>query len=56
MDNTKYSVSDFAKQAKNMFGTTPEAVTVALRTAGMETATVEEAKATVKEFLEKEVK
>lgn len=56
MAEIKYSVSDFAKQAKNMFGTTPEVVTVALRSAGKTTATIEEAKETVKNFLEKEVK
>lgn len=55
-EETKYTVADFAKQAKKMFGTTPEMVTVALRTAGKTTATIDEAKATVKEFLEKEVK
>lgn len=56
MDETRYSVSDFAKQAKKLFGTTPEAVTVALRKAGKQTATVEEAQKTVREFLAKEVK
>lgn len=56
MEETKYSVTDFAKQAKKMFGTTPEVVTVALRTAGKTSATIKEAQATVKEFLNKEVK
>lgn len=56
MEATTYSVQDFSKQAKKMFGTTPEMVTVALRTAGKETATIEEAKETVKAFMEKEVK
>lgn len=56
MAETKYSVADFAKQAKHLFGTTPEVVTVALRAAGKATATIDEAKETVKEFLEKEVK
>lgn len=56
MAEPKYSVSDFAKQAKSLFDTTPEVVTVALRTAGKTEATIEEAKETVKKFLEKEVK
>lgn len=56
MAETKYSVSDFAKQARAIFDTTPEVVTVALRTAGKTTATVEEAKEIIKNFLEKEVK
>lgn len=55
MADTRYSVSDFAQQAKSMFGTTAEMVTVALRAAGKSAATVEEAKAIVKEFLAKEV-
>lgn len=56
MDEIKYSAADFAKQAKKMFGTTPEVVIVALRTAGMTTATIDEAKETIKNFLEREVK
>lgn len=56
MDGIQYSISDFARHAKQLFGTTPEAVTVALKMAGKEMTTPEEAKAIVKEFLEKEVK
>ena len=56
MGEVTYSIKDFAGQAKRMFGTTPEAVTAALRLAGKEAATIEEAKKIVKEFLEKEVK
>ena len=56
MEEVRYSISDFAGQAAKMFGTTPEAVTVALRLAGKESATIDEAKAAVKEFLEKEVR
>lgn len=55
MEETKYSVSDFAKQARTMFDTTPEVVTVAFKAAKKNTATIEEAKEIVKEFLEKEV-
>lgn len=58
-DSTKaatYKVSELAAQARKVFGTTPEVVTVALRTAGKESATVDEAKATVQAFLNKEVK
>lgn len=53
--DTLYSVTDFASQAKKLFGTTPEAVTVAFHMAGIENATIEEAKKTVSEFLQKEV-
>lgn len=57
MDEIKYSAADFAKQAKKMFGTAlEEVVTVALRTAGMTTATIAEANETIKKFLEIEVK
>ena len=56
-DNTAtYKVSELAAQARPIFGTTPEVVTVALRTAGKETATVEEARETIQKFLTKEVK
>ncbi len=51
-----YKVSELAAQARQLFGTTPEVVTVALRTAGKKAATVEEAKDTVQAFLDKEVK
>ena len=54
-DNTAtYKVSELAAQARPIFGTTPEVVTVALRTAGKET--VEEARETIQKFLNKEVK
>ncbi len=51
-----YKVSELAAQARQIFGTTPEVVAVALRTASKEAATVEEAKAAVRAFLDKEVK
>lgn len=51
-----YKVPELAAQARQLFGTTPEAVIVALRTAGHEAATVEEAQKCVQAFLAKEVK
>ncbi len=50
-----YKVNELAAKARQIFGTTPEVVTVALNSAGKEMATVDEAKATVKAFLEREV-
>lgn len=50
-----YKAGELAAKARQIFGTTPEVVTVALNAAGMEMATVDEAKATVKKFLEREV-
>lgn len=50
-----YKVDELAAKARQIFGTTPEVVTVALNSAGKETATVDEAKAAVKAFLEREV-
>ena len=51
-----YKAAELAAQARKLFGTTPEVVTVALRVADKKTATVAEAQAIVKEFLEREVK
>lgn len=51
-----YKAAELAAQARQLFGTTPEVVSVALREAKKETATVKEAQATVKAFLEREVK
>ncbi len=48
-----YKVSELAAKARQVFGTTPEVVSVALK--GKEAATVEEAKTVVKNFLEREV-
>lgn len=56
MEEVKYSADDFAGNAAKVFGTTPEAVRTALKIAGVKEATVEEAKAIVKNFLESEVK
>lgn len=55
MDAT-YKASELAAQARTLFGTTPEVVSVALRFAGKQAATVAEARAIVKAFLEREVK
>ncbi len=52
----KYKASELTAQARQIFGTTPEVVTVALRTAGKDAATVDEAKDTVRAFLDREVK
>ena len=56
MAEATYTAAELAAQARQLFGTTPEVVTVALRTAGKETATVEEARETIQKFLNKEVK
>lgn len=55
-ETANYKASELAAQARQIFGTTPEVVTVALRAAGKESATVGDAKKTVHKFLEKEVK
>ncbi len=52
----KYTAAELAKHARQIFNTTPEVVTVALKIAGIENSTVEEAKKAVKNFLSKEVK
>lgn len=54
-NNPVYKVNELAAKARQIFGTTPEVVTVALNSAGKVIATVDEAKATVKAFLEREV-
>ncbi len=51
-----YKAAELAAQARQLFGTTPEVVTVALKTAGKESATIKEAQETVTKFLSKEVK
>ena len=51
-----YKASELAAKARQMFGTTPEVVTVALRLAGKDSFTVDEAKRTVRDFLNREVK
>lgn len=51
-----YRVNELAAKARQIFGTTPEIVTVALNSAGKETATIDETKKVVKAFLESEVK
>ena len=50
-----YSAAELAAKARQLFGTTPEVVTVALKTAGKEAAGVEEAREIVREFLDREV-
>ncbi len=51
-----YKVSELAAKARQMFGTTPEVVAVALRLTGKESFPVDEAKQAVQEFLNREVK
>lgn len=58
VDTSVYSISDLSEMevARNTFGTMPECVEAALKIAGKESYTVQEAKTIVKAFLEKEVK
>ncbi len=51
-----YKASELAARARQMFNTTPEVVSVALQLGGKDSYTVEEAKQTVKDFLNREVK
>lgn len=51
-----YAIADFAEKARTQYGVPPEAVTAALRSAGREKYSVEEAKTIVTEFLNREVK
>lgn len=50
-----YTISELAGVAKEQFETRPECVMAALKTAGMEMATLDKAKEIVKEFLTQEV-
>lgn len=56
MAEASYKVSELAAQARQLFDTTPEVVTVALNVAGKKSVTIEEAKEIVKKFLNQEVK
>ena len=51
-----YKAAELAAQARPLFGTTPGVVSVALREADRKTATVAEAQAIVRNFLEREVR
>lgn len=51
-----YKASELAAKARQMFHTAPEVVTVALRLAGKESCTVEEARQIVLTFLSREVR
>ena len=53
MADATYKVTELAAQARQIFGTTPEVVTVALKTTGKDTVTIQEAKKPVKDFLSK---
>ena len=56
MAEAMYRAEELAAKARQMFGTTPEIVTVALKTAGKESATIEDAKKTVQEFLNRDLR
>lgn len=51
-----YKAEELAANARELFHTTPEAAAAALRTAGRETSTREEAARIVREFLDREVR
>lgn len=51
-----YSANELAANAKNVFGTRPECVAVALKAAGKMECTVTETKKIVEKFLKREVK
>jgi len=57
-EEVTYTVGEFAKAAEAVFGkgTSPDVVTAALKTHGVDQTTVAEAKKLVKAFAEKEVK
>lgn len=54
-DDPVYSASEFAANAKKIFGTRQECVAVALKAAGKSECTVSEAKEIVEKFLGREV-
>ena len=56
MAEATYKVAELAAKARQMFGTTPEVVTAALKIADKESATVEDAQKIIQEFLNREVK
>ena len=51
-----YGAAELAANARQLFDKPPEVVKAALKTAGKDKATLDEAKETVKKFLEREVK
>ena len=51
-----YKIPELAAKACQLFGTTPEVVTVALKTAGKDSAALEEAAEIIRNFLNREVK
>ena len=55
MAEAAYPISELAAKARPLFGTTPEIVTTALKVAGKESASLEEAQKIVRAFLDKEV-
>jgi len=56
MDEARYPINELAAHSEKLFEATPEMVIVALRAAGKEEATVDEARAVVRDFAEREVR
>ncbi len=52
----KYTVAELSKAAEKVFGTTPDVVSAALHTHGLDMASVSEARSIVTRFANKEVK
>lgn len=52
----KYSAAELAQAAQKVFGVPQDVATAALRMAGIQSATIEEAKKIVGDFAKKEVK
>lgn len=55
VSESTYTVDEFANAPQSVDASTPDMVRAAFKVAGIESATVEEAKKIVKEFKEKEV-
>jgi hypothetical protein len=51
-----YAATDLAAKARTQFGTMPEVVAAALKTAGKDKASLDDAKRLIREFLSREVK
>lgn len=55
VNDSIYSATDLAANAKKLFNTMPECVMAALKMAGVKKCTIDEAKTLVKNFLNQEV-
>ena len=51
-----YKIPELAAKARQLFGTTPEVAMIALKTAGKDSAALEEAAEIIRNFLNREVK